>query len=142
MPEIDEPTPGNDSVNKLYMKVVQKHILYTDDIGWLPIRARSGNQYVMFAYHSLNIIIVEPFLQEKIITGCQLTMPLCSGSKKKISLLTYTFLTMNAASNTRQPFKTGGKFSSNFSLLSCTGKMCQSKHFKNLKLTSSPSLLV
>ena len=56
--EIDEPTPGNDSVNELYVQVVQKHILYTDDTGRFPIRARSGNQYVMVAYHSSNIILV------------------------------------------------------------------------------------
>ena len=65
MPEIDEPTPGNDSVNELYVKVIQKHILYTDDTGRVPIRARSGNQYVMVAYHSSNVILVEPFPSRK-----------------------------------------------------------------------------
>ena len=65
MPEIDEPTPGNDSVNELYVQVVQKHILYTDDTGRFPIRARSGNQYVMVAYHSSNVILVEPFSSRK-----------------------------------------------------------------------------
>ena len=65
MPEIDEPTPGNDSVNELYVQVVQKHILYTDDTGRLPIRARSGNQYFMVAYHSSNVILVEPFSSRK-----------------------------------------------------------------------------
>ena len=61
MPEIDEPTPGNDSVNELYVEVIQKHILYTDDTGRFPIRARSGNQYVMVTYHSSNVILVETF---------------------------------------------------------------------------------
>ena len=65
LPEIDEPTPGNDSVNELYVKVIQKHILYTDDTGRFPIRARSGNQYVMVAYHSFNVILVEPFSSRK-----------------------------------------------------------------------------
>ena len=31
LPEIYEPTPGNESVNELHVQVVQKHILYTDD---------------------------------------------------------------------------------------------------------------
>ena len=31
LPEIYEPTPGNDSVNELYVQVIQEHILYTDD---------------------------------------------------------------------------------------------------------------
>ena len=39
LPEIDEPTPGNDSVNELYVQFIQKHILYTDETGrfWLHI---------------------------------------------------------------------------------------------------------
>ena len=52
MPKIDEPTPGNDSVNELYVQVVQNHILYTDDTRRFSIRDRSGNQYFMVAYHS------------------------------------------------------------------------------------------
>ena len=50
--EIYEPTPGNEFVNELYVRVLHKNILYTDDTGRFPIRARSGNQYVMVAYHS------------------------------------------------------------------------------------------
>ena len=65
LPEIDEPTPGNDSVNELYVQVIQKHILYTYDTGRFPIRARSGNQYVMVAYHSSNVILVNPFSSRK-----------------------------------------------------------------------------
>ena len=65
LPEIDEPTPGNDSVNELYVQVVQKHILYTYDTGWFPIRDRIVNQYVMVAYHSSNVILFEPFPSRK-----------------------------------------------------------------------------
>ena len=65
LPEIYEQTPGNDSVNELYVQVIQKHILYIDDTGRFPIRARSGNQYVMVAYHSSNVILVEPFSSRK-----------------------------------------------------------------------------
>ena len=36
--------------------------LYTDDTGRLPIRARSGNQYITIAYHKLsNVILCAPF---------------------------------------------------------------------------------
>ena len=63
--EIYEPTPGNDSVNELYVQVVQKHILYTYDTGTFTIRDRSGNQYVMAAFHSSNVILVEPFYSRK-----------------------------------------------------------------------------
>ena len=65
LPEIDEPTPGNGSVNELYVQVEQKHILYTDDTGRFPIRAISGNQYVMVAYHSSNVILVDLFSSRK-----------------------------------------------------------------------------
>ena len=61
MPEIDEPTPGNDSVNEFYVQVVQKRILYTDNTGRFRFRARNDNQYVMVACHSSNVILVESF---------------------------------------------------------------------------------
>ena len=36
--------------------------LYTDDTGRFPIYARSGNQYIMIAYHcDANLILAEPF---------------------------------------------------------------------------------
>ena len=36
--------------------------LYTDDMGRFPIRAQSGNQYIMVAFHdAANVILVEPF---------------------------------------------------------------------------------
>ena len=61
MPGIYEPTPGNDSVNELYVQAVQKHILYTNDNGRFSIRDRNSNQYVMVAYHSSNVILVDLF---------------------------------------------------------------------------------
>ena len=65
MPEIDEQTPGNDSVNEFYVQVIPKHIIYIDDTGRLPFRDISGNQYVMVAYHSSDVILVEPFSSRK-----------------------------------------------------------------------------
>ena len=47
------------------MQLVHKHILYADDTGRLPIRDRSGNQYLMIAYHSSNVILVETFSERK-----------------------------------------------------------------------------
>ena len=65
LPEIDEPTPGNESVNEFYVQVVHKNILYADDTGRLPIRDRSGNQYVINAYHSSDVILVDLFSSRK-----------------------------------------------------------------------------
>ena len=40
--------------------------LYTDDTGRFPIKARSGNQYLIVAYHcNANEILVAPFKTRK-----------------------------------------------------------------------------
>ena len=40
--------------------------LYTDDTGRFPIHARSGNQYIMIAYHcDTNLILAGPFSSRK-----------------------------------------------------------------------------
>ena len=64
-PDVKAPTPMSDAVNKLHVRVVHHSKLYTDDTGRFPFRARSGNQYVMVAYHSSNVILVEPFKSRK-----------------------------------------------------------------------------
>ena len=64
-PDIKEPAPGNESVNELHVNIIHQSKLYTDDTGWFPTRARSGNQYIMVAYHSSNVILVEPFASRK-----------------------------------------------------------------------------
>ena len=43
------------------MHILHHSKLHTDDAGRLPFLARSGNQYVMVTYPSLNVILVEPF---------------------------------------------------------------------------------
>ena len=60
-----EPAPGNDSVNKLHVKIFHQSKLYTDDTRRFPIWARSSNQYVMVGYHSSNMILIEPFSSRK-----------------------------------------------------------------------------
>ena len=50
----------------MHVKVIHKNKLYTDDTGRFPVRARSGNQYVMVAYHTAsNVILVQPFVSRK-----------------------------------------------------------------------------
>ena len=58
-PEVEEPQPRNDSVNELHVKVYHQSKLYTDDTGRFPTRARSRNQYIMVAYQSSNVILIE-----------------------------------------------------------------------------------
>jgi hypothetical protein len=44
--------------NEVYIRVYPLSKLYTDDTGWFPIKARSGNQYVMIAYHANGNLIL------------------------------------------------------------------------------------
>ena len=40
--------------------------MYTDDTGYFPVHARSGNQYIMIACHcDANLILSEPFASRK-----------------------------------------------------------------------------
>ena len=40
--------------------------LYTDDTGRFPVHARSGNRYIMIAYHcDASLIFAEPFSSRK-----------------------------------------------------------------------------
>jgi hypothetical protein len=45
--------------NKVHIRVVPISKLYTDDTGRFPVKARSGNQYVMIAYHTNGNLIVQ-----------------------------------------------------------------------------------
>jgi hypothetical protein len=48
--------------NKVHIRVVPISKLYTDDTGRFPVKARSGNQYVMIAYHANgNLILQQAF---------------------------------------------------------------------------------
>ena len=52
--------------NELYIQVTPISKLYTDDTGRFPVHARSGNQYIMIAYHfDANLILAEPFASGK-----------------------------------------------------------------------------
>ena len=63
-PEGTEP-PDNDSGNNLTVKVFHQSKLYTDDTGRFPVKSRAGNQYIMVAYHSSNLILAQPFASRK-----------------------------------------------------------------------------
>ena len=52
--------------NELFIQVTPISKLYTDDTGRSPIHARSGNQYIMIAYHcDANLILAVPFKSRK-----------------------------------------------------------------------------
>ena len=61
----DEKIPQIRS-NELFIQVTPISKLYTDDTGRFPVHARSGNQYIMIAYHcDANLILAEPFTSRK-----------------------------------------------------------------------------
>ena len=52
--------------NELHIRVQHISKLYTDDTGKCPVRSRSGNQYIMVAYHcDSNTILAVPFTSKK-----------------------------------------------------------------------------
>jgi hypothetical protein len=60
-PVIDLSTPVL-ATNELFLNVLPLSKLYTDDTGQFPVRARSGNQFIMIAYHADgNLILQQPF---------------------------------------------------------------------------------
>ena len=52
--------------NEIFIRVTPISKLYTDDTGRFPVHARSGNKYIMIAYHcDTNLILAEPFTSRK-----------------------------------------------------------------------------
>ena len=52
--------------NERHIQVTPISKFYTDDTVCFPIHARSGNQYIMIAYHcNANLILAEPFSSRK-----------------------------------------------------------------------------
>jgi hypothetical protein len=61
LPDISSQLPAERS-NELFVVVEPISKLYTDDMGRFPVRSRSGNHYIMLAYHAdCNVILVEAF---------------------------------------------------------------------------------
>ncbi len=44
--------------------------LYSDDTGWFPVHAHSGNQYVMIAYHTAGNLILQQAFATKADKHC------------------------------------------------------------------------
>ncbi len=62
MPAPASPQPSESPSSEVYITVYPISKLYTDDTGRFPVKARSGNQYVMIAYHADgNIILQQAF---------------------------------------------------------------------------------
>ena len=60
--ENDQPPNNEKPSNDLHISVEPISKLYTDDTGRFPVRSRSGNQYIMIAYHcNSNTILAKPF---------------------------------------------------------------------------------
>ncbi|KAL7550948.1 hypothetical protein ACHAWF_018143 [Thalassiosira exigua] len=61
------PAPATDErSNELHIRVEHISRLYTDDTGRFPVRSRSGNQYIMVAYHcDSGAILACPFKSRK-----------------------------------------------------------------------------
>ena len=56
------PTRSLQLSNEVHIQIEPIHKIYTNDTGRFPTRARSGNQYIMVAYHcDTNTILVQPF---------------------------------------------------------------------------------
>jgi hypothetical protein len=54
--------PNDDNEKEIFIKIYPLNKLYSDDTGRFPVRARSGNQYVMIAYHTAgNLILQQAF---------------------------------------------------------------------------------
>ena len=64
LPSVSPPAAVSPS-NLVVVTVVPLSRLYTDDTGRFPIQARSGNQYVMIAYHADGNLILQQAFQTK-----------------------------------------------------------------------------
>ena len=61
-PTSQPPTPLDVPSHQVYIKVHPLSRLYTDDTGCFPFKVRSGNQYVMIAFHADgNLILQQAF---------------------------------------------------------------------------------
>ena len=66
---MDSPTqmlPGIDNEKEIFIEIYPLNKLYSDDTGRFPVRARSGNQYVMIAYHTAGNLILQQAFPTKV----------------------------------------------------------------------------
>ena len=68
LPATSSPGPKLPQVRskELHIQVTPISKLYTDDTGRFPVHTRSGDQYIMIAYHcAANLILAKPFASRK-----------------------------------------------------------------------------
>jgi hypothetical protein len=65
VPLVALPTPAATASNQIIIVTQPLSKLFTDDTGRVPVRARSGNQYVMIAYHADGNLILEQAFKTK-----------------------------------------------------------------------------
>jgi hypothetical protein len=64
------PQPSTLQSNEVYIHIYTVSKLYMDDMGWFPIKACSGNQYVMIAYHANGNLIFQQAFKSRSNTHC------------------------------------------------------------------------
>jgi hypothetical protein len=69
-PTIKSPRPLAEALQEVFLRVYPISKLYTDDTGRFPVRACSGNQYVMIAYHTGGNLILQQAFQTKADKHC------------------------------------------------------------------------
>ena len=62
MTKTTAPPHPKTKTKELYVRIDPISKLYTDNMGHLPVRSRSGNYFIMLAYHiESNVILVKQF---------------------------------------------------------------------------------
>ena len=126
--------------NELQVCIVPTATLFTDDMGCFPIRAMSGNQYIMLAYHgATNAILLQPF-QTKADHHCIPAFNIImEWLKARISRLTRKYFTTKQAPSTSTVSPTNGNARIKRSHWICTAATRQNGPSGPSKPTSSPS---
>ncbi len=62
--------PPDDDLKEIVIQVYPISKLYLDDTGWFPVCARSGNQYIMIAYHTAGNLILQQAFATKAAKHC------------------------------------------------------------------------
>ncbi len=65
-PPLAQLPPPDDNATEVFIKIYPLNKLYSDDTGRFLIRARSGNQYVMIAYHTGGNLILQQAFPRKV----------------------------------------------------------------------------
>jgi len=65
VPLVALPTPATTASNQVFIATQPLSKLFTNDTGHFPVRARSGNQYVMIAFHADGNLILQQAFKTK-----------------------------------------------------------------------------